>query len=77
MRPVEMGSEELGEENEVADVTYYVGLSFVISDDGPAPRERVQVLRSCASRFFRGAREILARVAFSPTGKPSSRRVQT
>ena len=33
----------------MADVTYYVALPFVMSDDGPAPREGVECFSASAA----------------------------
>jgi hypothetical protein len=59
----------------MADVTYYVALPFVASDDGPAPREGVEC-QSAHAAIVRA--ESLSRidgnigaVAFSRTGDPS------
>jgi hypothetical protein len=59
----------------MADVTYYVALPFVMSDDGPAPRHGVECT-SASAAIVRA--EALSRidgnigaVAFSRTGDPS------
>jgi hypothetical protein len=57
------------------DVTYYVALPFVMSDDGPAPRDGVECT-SASAAIMRA--ESLSRmqgnigaVAFSRTGDPA------
>jgi hypothetical protein len=59
----------------MADVTYFVALPFVMSDDGPAPREGVECT-SASAAIMRA--ETLSRidgnvgaVAFSRTGDPA------
>jgi hypothetical protein len=59
----------------MADVTYYVALPFVMSDDGPAPREGVECT-SASAAIVRA--ETLSRIdgnigagAFSRTGDPA------
>jgi hypothetical protein len=59
----------------MADVTYYAALPFVISDEGPVPREGVECTSANAA-IMRA--ETLSRkegnigpVAFSRTGNPS------
>jgi hypothetical protein len=59
----------------MADVTYYVALPFVMSEDGPAPRQGVECTSANAA-IMRA--ETLSRidgnigaVAFSRTGDPS------
>jgi hypothetical protein len=59
----------------MADVTYYVALPFVMSDQGPAPREGVEcttadaaIMRASALSHKDGN---IGAVAFSRTGDPS------
>jgi hypothetical protein len=59
----------------MAGVTYYVALPFVMSDDGPAPREGLECM-SASAAIMRA--ETLSRidgnigaVAFSRTGDPA------
>ena len=59
----------------MADVTYYVALSFVMSDDGPAPREGVECMSAGAAVMRAEAlsrkEENIGAVAFSRTGDPA------
>jgi hypothetical protein len=59
----------------MADVTYYVALPFVMSDDGPAPREGVECTSASAAVMRAEAlsrkEEHIGAVAFSRTGDPS------
>lgn len=59
----------------MADVTYYVALPFVMSDDGPAPREGVECTSASAAIVRAEAlsrkEENIGAVAFSRTGDPS------
>ncbi|WP_315730323.1 MULTISPECIES: hypothetical protein [unclassified Bradyrhizobium] len=59
----------------MADVTYYVALSFVMSDDGPAapdgvecPSASVAILRAGSLSRKEG---VIGAVAFSRTGDPA------
>ena len=59
----------------MADVTYYVALPFVMSDDGPAPREGVECTSASAAivraEVLSRKEENIGAVAFSRTGDPS------
>jgi hypothetical protein len=59
----------------MADVTYYVALPFVMSDDGPAPREGVECMSASAAIARAGAlsrkEENIGAVAFTRTGDPA------
>ena len=59
----------------MADVTYYVALPFVMSDDGPAPRDGVECTSAAAAivraEAFSRREEYIGAVAFSRTGDPA------
>ena len=59
----------------MADVTYYVALPFVMSDDGPAPREAVEctIANAAIMRAESLSRKEghIGAVAFSRTGDPA------
>jgi hypothetical protein len=59
----------------MADVTYYVALPFVMSDDGPAPREGVECTSASAAIVRAEALSKkdgnIGAVAFSRKGDPS------
>jgi hypothetical protein len=59
----------------MADVTYYVALPFVMSEDGPAPREGVECMSASAAivraEILSRKKENIGAVAFSRTGDPA------
>jgi hypothetical protein len=59
----------------MAGATYYVALPFVMSDDGPAPREGVECMSASAAIIRAEAlsrkEENIGAVAFSRTGDPA------